>query len=225
MTKKPQIPKGPAKPPERPSNPTTLPRPCRVVLFLDGVATRISNVCLYLFLWPWVHLYEIPGHLWRAFWRAIALVGVSYLVYDRFYETSATISASASDPTFPFSFPFAITNNSHVFIIRNLSWSCQALSLKFGDHNAMSNARVIRGSTISVEPGRTINVDCAMIGPNSRIFHTEKAHVDEAILNIELSYVVSFFGVYSKQVHPPLTQFTWIADASNPQWIKGDFIQ
>ena len=49
------------------------------------------------------------------FFRSLTLLSVFYLVFDRIYETSATISAPAPDALKPFSFPFSVRNNSHFF--------------------------------------------------------------------------------------------------------------
>lgn len=174
-------------------------------------------------------LHKRMRHLWRllavGFWRGATLLSVSYLVYDRIYETDATISAPASDPNFPFTFPFSITNNSHVFAIRNVTWTCQYIKLLWGNDNQITDSREIRGSVSEILPGHNLNFDCAAIGPTSRFIRSDKAHVSAAEIQIAVTYEASLFGLFGLSRHPSPTKFTWFSDAANPQWVKGDFLK
>jgi hypothetical protein len=57
--------------------------------------------------------------------RLFTFISVSYLVYDRIYETGALTQSPASDPHDPFLFPFSITNMSHIFTLRDIKWRCE----------------------------------------------------------------------------------------------------
>lgn len=163
---------------------------------------------------------------WSWFFRFLTFLSVSYLVYDRVYEADATIAASASDPAFPFTFPFTITNNSHISAIENVRWDCRYLHVEFGDHNTLNAGQLIQGSTSRIAAGKTLNINCDAVGPKSRFVHmSERPKVASAVLLIELSYTSNFFGLYPLHRHPTPTRFTWFADATNPQWIKGDFAE
>src|ERR1700733_13395967 len=60
---------------------------------------------------------------WGGVWRLATAISVGYLVFDRIYETSVTVTAPVPDARRPFEFPFSITNNSHLWSIRNVAWS------------------------------------------------------------------------------------------------------
>jgi hypothetical protein len=178
----------------------------------------------WLACWVWNHKGWILRKLADVFWRAATLLSVGYLVYDRIYEADATLAASASDPNFAFEFPFTITNNSHVFAIRDVNWSCQYLRIKWGSDNTIDRSQAINGSANVIGPGKNLNIECSILGPKSHVIRTpDKQHIDEAVIKISLAYRAELFGIFSLQRHPEPTTFTWFADASNPQWIKGDF--
>ncbi len=165
----------------------------------------------------------IARSLWNGFFRFATLLSVSYLVYDRFYEADATIAASASDPQFAFEYPFTITNNSHVFKIRDVHWKCEYIKIS-AENISMSDSSSIAGSTNVILPGKVLNIDCSVIGPNSRIINIpQKPKITEAIIKIEVSYKADLFGLYAFDRKPEPALFRWFADASNPQWIKGEF--
>jgi hypothetical protein len=186
------------------------------IWIVDGFLWAVS--------WLWHRPLRVLGGLWGFLFRIATLLSVGYLVYDRVYEADATLSASASDPTFAFAFPFTITNNSHMFVIREVKWACQALKVKFGNNNTIADSQIIRGSTSAIERGQSLNIDCSIVGPNSHFFHTDgKVSIDEAVVKIALSYDADFFGWFSLHRTPEPTIFTWFTDATNPQWIKGNF--
>ena len=110
----------------------------------------------------WKHRWGLARTLSLGFWRLVTLASVAYLVYDRIYESDATLSVSASDPNFAFEFPFTITNNSHVFAIRNVKWSCHILSIKFEKGNVGTEWETIRGASNVIAAGQNLNIDCAL---------------------------------------------------------------
>lgn len=172
--------------------------------------------------WIWHHRWKTAKWIAILFWRGVTLLSIGYLVYDRVYEADATLSASASDPTFAFAFPFTITNNSHIFVIRNVRWSCQALHIKWGNNNRIENSQIISGSRSEIAAGQPLNIDCSIVGPNSRFVHTDAGiKVDQATIRIVLEYDADFLFFRLHRTPPP-TLFTWWGSASNPQWIKGN---
>jgi hypothetical protein len=161
--------------------------------------------------------------LLSAVFRIATLLSVAYLVYDRIYETSATILSPASDPQHPFLFPFSISNNSHIFPIRNVYWDCRYLSLKT-DQIISQNNQQIQGTLSEMLAGQTLNISCNPIGPTSVMIHSPvEPKVNEAVVEIELQYDADILGVYQWHRHPPPTKFTWFPQATNPQWIRGQF--
>jgi hypothetical protein len=208
---------------ETPSTPASPPRlvlAWRRVAFLAAILYgRFLQICSCLTSWAWGQRWNI----WSGVFRVATLLSVSYLVYDRIYEADATISAPASDPAFPFTYPFTIMNNSHIFAIRDVTWDCRNLRV-VANGVRITGVQEVRGTSNIVQAGKSLNIDCAPIGPTSRFFRTrDKPTVSVAVLEIEISYSAVFLGVYTFHRHPPPTLFTWFADATNPQWIKGDF--
>jgi hypothetical protein len=159
---------------------------------------------------------------WAAvfFWRGVTLLGVMWLVYDRIYETDATLSVSASDPKWAFEFPFVITNASHIFAIRNVQWACGFLRVITEKNSGFENMALAHDSKSVIEAGQVLNIDC-MRG----ITFAEgegRPILKEGVIQIRLEYDADFFGWFSLHRKPIPTTFTWHANASNPQWIKGE---
>src|SRR4051794_24409461 len=120
--------------PAKPLPPTTLRRLGRWFRWLAALAIGLwisavdaAIVCL---VWPYRNPIRSLKLAWLGLWRAAAAISVGYLVFDRIYETNATMASPASDPNEPFRMPFSITNNSHIFALKNLSWTCTALSIR-----------------------------------------------------------------------------------------------
>lgn len=153
-------------------------------------------------------------------WRIPTLLGVAWLVYDRVYETDATLSVAASDPKWAFEFPFVITNASHIFAIRNVQWACRFVRVTTEKNSGIGNLAFAHGSKSVIEAGQVLNIDCM-----SGIAFAEgqgKPILKEGVIQILLEYDADFFGLFSLHRKPIPTTFTWFASASNPQWIKGE---
>jgi hypothetical protein len=147
------------------------------------------------------------------------LGSVSYLVFDRIYETGATVSVVASDSNDPFKFPFSINNNSHIFSFSQIEWRCLFLYARAGRfefHNDLLGS----GTILKLPAGQNLNISCDLSGP---IITTPKLKFTSAVIKISLSYKANMFSLYHWPRAPPPTIFTWIGDASNPQWVRGDF--
>jgi hypothetical protein len=155
--------------------------------------------------------------LWGGLWRLATAASVGYLVFDRLYETSATISVPASDPRDPFMFPFVISNSSHLFALHNIRWLCDI------DDLAVNGKRII-GARVGllaqepphdIPPGAVLNASC-----RDRV-KMPAGRITTLTVDIELAYDVDI-ALWTWNKHPPPAYFHWYPDASNPQWIRGD---
>jgi hypothetical protein len=208
-----------------PSLQATLRRPNRVLLRLlawtwKGWVWGVDHLVFAPAAWVRRNPGRVARGLWSGVFRIATLMSVFYLVYDRIYETGATISSPATDPRNPFRLPFTITNNSHLFAIQNVVWECIANHIK-GDNIVVADARIVDGSSIEIEPGKNLNIDCNPFGPTSRLIQMD-ANITEASITISLHYDSKIFGVYSLH-RSPSESFTWFLEASNSQWVKGKF--
>jgi len=149
------------------------------------------------------------------FFRATALLSVGYLVYDRVYETGVTISSTGSDLRNPLYFPFAIANNSHIFTLEHIEWTCHIVRYEAGSIDFTNNSMTITGSAAEMPPGGILNVPC-------KNMFNGFAPPRRAELYLEVSYDTNIFGMYTLKRKPRML-FTWAADSTNPQWIKGEF--
>jgi hypothetical protein len=223
----------PARSPKEPSRPP-IPRWIEHRAIGGGIAGSVFSLirlALSALWWLGRILWLVPSFAWRYLrlsgkwiwkkdyyvtwgFRIATLVSVGYLAYDRIYETSAVVDVSASDPKDPFLFPFTITNNSHLFELRNLVWSCQFYDMT----GSLSNLLVVaaHGTQTKIRPGQTINLSCWISQFRHAVF-------DTGTVGITISYTAEIFGIYSWGRTPEPTRFTWIGTASNPQWIRGDF--
>jgi hypothetical protein len=189
-------------------------------------------------LWIWV----VDAAIWCLLWiaknpwkstktatnilfRLATVLSVGYLVYDRVYETVATITSPASDPNHPFMFPFAITNSSHLFTFRNISWFCDAIHIKADIGTVIDNIGIISGTANEILPGQSLNIYCDPAGPILRLIHRSEK-ILEACIAIRLRYDVDVYyviGHYLSSRFPAPTTFTWFPHATSPQWIRGEF--
>ena len=135
----------------------------------------------------------------------------------------ATILTAAPLEAAEVDFSFSITNNSHVFTIRNVRWACEPIEIRWPvDVVVKGGGYLISGTSDAIGPGQVLNFDCAFAGPNSSTIRANKVVVEKAVMRLSLEYDADFFGVFSLHRRPPPTMFVWFADASNPQWIKGN---
>src|SRR5579859_7322674 len=102
-----------------------------------------------------------PELLWTWLFRSLTLLSFCYLIYDRIYETSATVSVSASDPRNPLDmFPFSINNNSHLFEIRDIRWGCQIITARNEYGEILRNMMLSQGTKSVIEKGGNLNISC-----------------------------------------------------------------
>ena len=180
--------------------------------------TSLVRIARATLSWIWCDKSLIVSWLFRLF----TLSSVGYLVYDRIYETGVNISVSASDPRDPLYFPFSIVNNSHIFTIRHINYLCGIdifeTSIKSGFYGGGSGGFKLSPEYPELSPGGIINISC-----RGSIVVQAPVTVTKAVIDIVVDYETSLFGIYSLK-RRQVTRFTWAADASNPQWIKGDIV-
>jgi hypothetical protein len=73
------------------------------------------------------------------------------------------------------------------------------------------------GTNSSIQPGKNLNITCDL----SVVMHLEpKPEITTAIIQISLSYDINILWS-DLHISPNPTPFTWIGNASNPQWVRG----
>jgi hypothetical protein len=149
----------------------------------------------------------------------MSVLAFSYLVIDLRFQSAPSISSAASDPLDPFRFPFSFTNNSHLFSVYNVSWTCHLERLVSSGGFSLRDAKSARmmvgsGSASTLEPGEILNLDC------SRSFPAQVGHIEELSMSIDTTYTMYTLG-FLPSVARQSTFFRWYPDASNPQWVKG----
>jgi hypothetical protein len=207
----------------------------RAILRFLGLALR-AVVVSAIRLWIWV----VDGTIWCLLWigrnpwritktsvsilfRIATLLSVGYLVFDRIYETEATISSPVLDSGKPFVFPFTITNNSHIFTIRNVQWNCTADRFINVQGGGLTNVSVVGGTTLEILPGQGINVNCNVHGASAFFKFNYDFKIADAVMEIRVAYDVDILGLYTSHRSLLPTRFTWFKDAARPQWVRGDF--
>jgi hypothetical protein len=155
--------------------------------------------------------------------RVFTLISVSYLVYDRIYETGVLIQSPASDPNDPFLFPFSITNMSHIFTLREIKWRCEFPFRTYDRVNRMNGSPAniyedisnVSGTVKELAPGGVLNFSCGHPLGNSQLFPFE----DIKVL-IYVDYNTNILWLHTLH-RSPSEQFTWAGTAERPQWIRG----
>jgi hypothetical protein len=136
-----------------------------------------------------------------------------------------TISAPVPNALKAFSFPFAMTNNSHLFSIRNLEWQCIAAAhLKTDTNQPFEDIKLVSGSSSAINPGETINVNCNKPHGTGQIIGST-GQVVEGRMVIRVRYNVPIFGVFFWPRLPAPTEINLFTDGASPQWIKGRFAE
>jgi hypothetical protein len=175
--------------------------------------------------WVWIahrpgwirqHPSKVARSLWSGVFRVATLISVGYLVYDRLYETGASIETIASDPADPLLFPFSVTNNSHVFWMHQVKVACEYRSLLFE-----KNSHFVYDSYVSSSVPQEIPIGTALLyscrGP------TPKLALKSGELGISISYETNIMNLY-RWVHANTTyptKFTWYSAPTSARWIKG----
>jgi hypothetical protein len=166
----------------------------------------------WLAKWVWFDKSQLVTWLFRFF----TVLSVGYLVYDRLFETILTISAPASDPKDAFKYPFSINNSSHLFSVSKLQWQCLIISIK-SDRLSLSSGTLGFATNASIQAGQNLNITC---DPSEMIHQDQRSEIKTAIIQIALSYEMGM-PWFNWHIAPRPTPFTWIGDASNPQWVRG----
>jgi hypothetical protein len=155
--------------------------------------------------------------IWKPTLEVGTLVGVVYLVYDTYFQTEATVSSVASDPKNPFLYPFTLANNSHVFSLKNVQMTCRLITIVYPNNMVIEGPKLIyRATANEIPPNGVLNLRCGAVAPGA-------PPLSAAEIIIEANYDVPIiFGLSKSRAILP-TRFTWVASASNPQWVKGEF--
>jgi hypothetical protein len=125
------------------------------------------------------------------FWRAVTLLSLAWLIFDRVYETGATIAPTGSAPKKSLYFPFAVSNNSHIFTLRNVRWSFHVLEAQFGGLAMQDIMFNVAGKIDEIAPGDVANVSCrraiAGLPAPSKLTLRLNVEYDTKILGYEFS--------------------------------------
>jgi hypothetical protein len=150
-------------------------------------------------------------------------VSVGYLIYDRLYETEATITAALPTDQSPAVFLFTINNNSHLFKITDVRWNCFVEHLVTTSGTEINMSGRFNGSERKILAGHNLNVDCNAKQDTSTFLGFKSSDtIAEGTIWIEISYDTDL-RFWKLHRSPPPTKFTWFAQGTARQWIKGDF--
>lgn len=184
------------------------------------------DAAIWCLLWIWTNPWRSTKTAVNIFFRIATLLSVAYLVYDRAYETEATLSSPVLTANKPFGLIFAITNNSHLFTIRNVRWECFADHIKTAPRtNHIRDVLVVDGSQKAIGPGQSLNVNCNKSGNIFPFGFASDETIAEAVMRIKIAYDTDIFGFLSSHRSPPSTKFTWFTEGGTPQWVKGEFAE
>ena len=151
--------------------------------------------------------------------RLFTVVSISYLVYDRYYETNAIITSSASDPANPFFFPFSLTNSSHLFHLKNIDWACQLVRVDYEGNGRLNGPTIIDNSQKSdLAPGQVTNIFC-----NRNGIQVDSKVID-AVVRMQANYDVDVFGIFNLHRQSDIVTFNWLSSPTEArrQWLKGE---
>jgi len=127
-------------------------------------------------------------------------------VVPAFY--SPDIEVSGSDPASPFVFPFSVTNESWVFPMKNIDWTCSVEHMQ-AEGVILDNVSVgMMDMRPSIGAGGTVNYSCPVM--NSGV------SVSSLTMDVNIKY--TFLGIWRRTQTQP---FIWIVDNQQSKWIKG----
>jgi hypothetical protein len=177
--------------------------------------------------WLWGRLWYVPKVIvfwlkrvhkgWLATFAVLGTVGCIGFFYEQHYATYATVSVTGSDPNDAMAYPFALTNNSHVFTLSEISWRCYIVKMisKNGGTD-IENTDLNRGSANEVRPGSSTNFSCFGKKALTPMWIEGPFAVGEILISV---YYRTAIGKRSVEN----VKFTWEGETSNPQWIRGDY--
>ncbi len=152
--------------------------------------------------------------------RFFTLISVGYLVYDRYYETAAVITAQISDAADPFYYPFSLTNTSHLFNISNLSWECHLVDAIYENNGRIQNTTITtKANRPLLAPGSTTNLHC-----NRNTISFGNTKIMSAKVKMQASYDVDVFGLWKFHRLSEPVIFSWLPGPteSRRQWLRGE---
>ncbi len=148
----------------------------------------------------------------------LSFVGIIYLVYDSYYQTKISADFVYSDAATALDNPISLRNNSNIFQIKNIQWTCRIISAKFERNNIIKNSGIYSGTISVIEPGENLNIACNKIG-QGRAF-VMNTRLLSATIELEFAYDAAW-GPMIFHRRPNSLRFTWIGEIAQPQWIKG----
>jgi hypothetical protein len=189
-----------------------------------SVVSQLYYLYSQFVMWFIFQHFRIIRHLFHEriitwVFRLFTLLSFYYLVYDRFYETTGSISVTGADPADPYRFPFAFTNQSHMFTLKTISWKCNIIRTEYEGDIIFANVKVVgHGIAQELQTGGVINITC-------RTPAEVNQNMIGGVIEIETDYYVSVLGLFELHRTPKAVKFTWITSATEErsQWIKGEF--
>jgi hypothetical protein len=146
----------------------------------------VRAVSRWFVKWVWRDKSLLVTWLFRFF----TVLSVSYLVYDRLFETALTISAAASDPKDAFKYPFSINNNSHLFLVTGLQWQCLIISIQ-SEHLNMTKSAIGFGTNASIQAGQNLNITC---DPSIMISQAQRSEIKQPLFKSYFLMMLIYYG-------------------------------
>lgn len=177
----------------------------------------------YDYLWRALRWMAMDGFPWmlKRLLDVGTLVGILYLVWDSFYQTTVGLSFVYSDPATALENPIAMQNKSNLFWIRNITWTCVLLEATYDNNSGASNIGIqFNGNIGAIAPGAAINIACL----KRRVLNQPGIKLASARIIMVANYDADFFGIwfYRRRITVP---FTWAGAIAQPQWVQWPFIQ
>jgi hypothetical protein len=128
-------------------------------------------------------------------------------VRDLYFETFPTIAVAGTNPNEPFGLPFAVTNPSGWFPVRDLNWEVLIVEVTDTRNNHIANNTMRSMATTTIEPRQTKYYNFPIQGLSA-------TQTRSAVIDVTIRY-----SVLSFKREPVKTRFTWMGNT----WIKGEF--
>jgi hypothetical protein len=149
----------------------------------------------------------------------VTIGGFAFLLYDLGYQTYISADVVYSDAATALENPIALKNNSNIFTVTNIKWTCYTDNLVYESGLSFDRNNLINtGGPIELEKKDVANVTCA-----KRILDINSKLKSGRIILV-LTYDAHLVGPINWHRGPVTVPFTWKGDIANPQWVKGSFI-
>jgi hypothetical protein len=146
---------------------------------------------------------EILGRPWAGLVAAMSVVATLFTLWGAYWNTIPDVRAR-NPVSSPFSLPFAVSNNSHLFDMRDLTFYCGIKKVAYPNGGYLENFSLVPGpQNVTIATGDTFNFRCPIGG------------------QIETAKIL-LWAKYRTFLFPRMwlgTEFTWVPDEQ--RWIKG----